>query len=159
MPSIVDGDTVVLSSPQAGAKGLKVMRNGGAVTVEEIWSTRRIEFYHASTVMQGGWIYGSSGMVAVALMAAINARTGEIGWRERGFARANCVEADDHLVILDENGVLSLASATPAKLVVHATAQLLGRPAWTVPTIVGTVMYARDNERILAVDLGASSVP
>ena len=159
MPSIVDGDTVVLSSPQAGARGLKVMRNGGAVTVEEIWSTRRIQFYHASTVMQGGWIYGSSGMVAVALMAAINARTGEIGWRERGFARANCVEADDHLVILDENGVLSLASATPAKLVVHATAQLLGRPAWTVPTIVGTAMYARDNERILAVDLGASSVP
>ncbi|HET6278884.1 MAG TPA: PQQ-binding-like beta-propeller repeat protein [Candidatus Polarisedimenticolia bacterium] len=159
MPSIVDGDTVVLSSPQAGARGLKVKRNGGAVAVEEIWSTRRIQFFHGATVSEGDWVYGSSGMVAVAFMAAINARTGEIGWREGGFARANCVEADGHLLILDENGALSLASATPGKLVVHATAQLLGRPAWTVPTIVGTTMYARDNERILAVSLGESGVP
>lgn len=36
-------------------------------------------------------------------------RTGELGWKGRGFAKANCVEADGKLVILDENGVIYLA--------------------------------------------------
>jgi hypothetical protein len=136
-----------------------LIQQGGAVTVEEIWSTRRIQFFHGSTVREGDWVYGSSGMVAVAFMAAINARTGEIGWRERGFARANCVEAAGNLVILDEEGVLAGASATPEMLVVHDTAQSRRRPAGTGPTLGGTTMYARDNERILAVSLGASGVP
>ena len=44
---------------------------------------------------------------------------------ERGIARANCVEADGKLVILDEDGMLYLASATPEKLVVRSSTQLL----------------------------------
>ena len=87
-------------------------------------------------------------------MTAINIRTGEVGWRERGFAKANCVEADGKLVILAEDGMLYLTSVTPEKLVVHAEMQLLDRVAWTVPTIVGTTMYVRDKKQILAVDLG-----
>jgi hypothetical protein len=56
-------------------------------------------------------------------------------------------------VILDENGVLALATATPEKLVVHSRTQLLEAMAWTVPTIVGTTLYARDEKRIVVVDL------
>jgi hypothetical protein len=93
-------------------------------------------------------------MMGPAFMTAVNIRTGEIGWRERGIARANCVEADGKLVILDEDGMLLLASATPEKLVVHARTQLLDKVAWTVPTIVGTTLYVRDNGQILALDLG-----
>lgn len=159
LPIVVDGNTIFLSSPQAGARGLRLSAEGGTIEVEEIWATRRIQFYHGSSVRYGGWVYGSTGVSAVAYMAAINLRTGEIGWRERGFAKANCVGADGKLVILDENGVLALASATPGKLVVHARTQLLDRLAWTAPTIVGTTMYVRDNRRILAVDLGRHTGP
>jgi len=154
MPTLIDHETIMLSSPQAGARGLKVRPNGGSVTVEEIWSNRRIQFYHASTVREGDWVYGSTGTMAVTFMAAVNARTGEIGWRERGFAKANCVASDGKLLILDENGMLSIASASPEELVVHSTADILGGRAWTVPSVVGTTLYARDNSRIVAIDLG-----
>ncbi len=157
MPTVVGGDTIFLSSAQAGAKGLRVTRDGvtgDSIRVEEVWSTRRIQFYHGSSVRNGDWVYGSTGLMATAFMVAVNIRTGEIGWRERGFAKANCVEADGKLVILDEDGVLYLASATPEKLVVHAKTQLLDKVAWTVPTIVGTTLFVRDNHRILAVNLG-----
>ena len=87
-------------------------------------------------------------------MSSINVRTGQIGWRERGFAKANTVEADGRLVILDEDGMLYLATATPEALVVHASTQLLDRVAWTVPTIVGKTLYVRDKVQILAVNLG-----
>ncbi len=154
MPTIAGGDTVFLSSLQTGAKGLRLVPDGETIQVEEIWSTRRVQFYHGSSVRIGDWVYGSSGS-AIAFMTAVNIRTGDVGWRERGFAKANCVEAEGKLVILDEDGMLYLASASPDKLVVHAKTQLLDRVAWTVPTLVGKTLYVRDTQQILAVDLGA----
>ncbi len=154
LPAIVDGDTIFLSSPQAGARGIRLAREGTALTVEEIWSKRSVQFYHGSTVRAGDWVYGSSGTMGPAFMTAINVRSGEVGWRERGIARANCVAAGDKLVILDENGKLYVAGATPQKLVVHASAKVLEKSAWTVPTLVGTTLYLRDNRRIMALDLG-----
>ena len=154
MPAVLGEDTIFLSSVQTGAKGIHLVRDGETIEVKEIWSARKIQFYHGSSVRNGDWVYGSSGTMGPAFMAAVNIRTGEIGWRERGFAKANCVEADGKLIILDENGMLYLASATPEKLVVHAKTQLLDAMAWTVPTIVGKTMYVRNNKRILAVNLG-----
>lgn len=153
VPQVAE-DTVFLSSPQAGARGLRLSRDGGELHLEELWSTRRIQFYHASTVLRGDWVYGSTGVTSPAFMAAVNVRTGEIGWRRRGFAKANTVEADGKLVILDEDGVLYLATATPEELIVRSRTQLLSKTAWTVPTIVGTTLYARDRTQILAVNLG-----
>ncbi len=158
VPLVAGEDTVFLSSPQAGARGLRLSRAGDHIAIEELWATRRIQFYHASTVLDGDWVYGSTGVTSPAFMAAVNLRTGEIGWRLRGFAKANVVAAGGKLVILDEDGVLSLATATPEELIVHARTQLLSKTAWTVPTIVGATLYARDRRQILAVDL-ASPVP
>jgi outer membrane protein assembly factor BamB len=154
MPIVVDGDTIFLSSIQAGARGIRLVRTGETMEAKEIWSTRRIQFYHGSVIRNGDWVYGSTGSMGPAFMAAINVRNGEIGWRERGIGRANCVEADGKLIILDEDGVLYLADATPEGLVIHSKTQLLNRVAWTVPTIVGKTMYVRDNAQILAVNLG-----
>jgi outer membrane protein assembly factor BamB len=154
MPVVVDDDTLFLSSPQAGARGLRLVRDGEETRVEEIWSTRRIQLYHATSVRDGDWVYGSTGVTSPAFMTAVNVRTGEVAWRERGFAKANCVMADGKLVILDEDGVLYLATATPEELVVHARTQLLDRVSWTVPTLVSRTLYVRDRSEILALDLG-----
>jgi outer membrane protein assembly factor BamB len=154
MPEVVGGDTIFLSSPQIGARGLRLTRDVKKIEIEEVWSSRRIQFYHGSSVLIGDWVYGSSGMMTPAFMTAVNARTGEIGWRERGFAKANCVEADGKLLILDEDGVLYLTTPTPEKLTVHSKVKLFDDLAWTVPTIVGKTLYVRNNERIVAIDLG-----
>ena len=153
MPAVQD-DVIFFSSPQAGARGLRLVPSGDGFEIEQVWSSRRIQFYHGSTVQQGNWVYGSTGTNAPAFMMAVNIRTGDVGWKKRGFAKANCLEAEGRLLILDENGVLYLAQATPEELVVTAQAKLLDRYAWTVPTLVGQTMYLRDESRIIAVDLG-----
>ena len=154
LPTVVDRDTIFISSPQTGARGLRLIADGEKIEVEQLWSTRRIQFYHVSSARSGDWVYGSSGTVSPAFMAAINVRTGEIGWRQRGFAKANTVEADGNLVILDEDGVLYLANPTSQGLVVLAETQLLAKWAWTAPTIVGQTLYVRDRKQIVAVNLG-----
>ncbi len=148
------GDLLFLSSPQAGARGLKLVPNGDSFDVEVVWSSRRIQLYHVTSVRNGHWVYGSTGVTSPAFMIAVDIRTGEVAWRERGFAKANCVAAGDRLVVLDEDGWLYLVAATPQELVVQSRARLLERTAWTAPTIVGTTLYARDDHRVVAVDLG-----
>lgn len=155
LPALVGRDTLVLSSPEAGAKGLRLHREGDAYRVEEIWANRRVQLYHVTSVVDGHWIYGSSGLASPAFLMAVDATTGSIAWRERGFGKANCVAADGRLLILDEDGKLALASASPRGLIVHAETQLLRERSWTAPTVVGQTLYARSEHEMLAVDLGA----
>lgn len=151
---VVEDDVLFFSSPQAGARGLRLVAGGVGFELEQIWSARRIQFYHAATVLEGDWVYGSTGLNAPAFMTAVNIRTGEVGWKKRGFAKANCVEADGHLFVLDENGILYLTQASPEDLTVKSRTKILDRYAWSVPTIVGRTMYVRDQRQIIAVDLG-----
>ena len=62
--------------------------------------------------------------------------------------------ADGRLIILDEDGVLYLTTATPDDLVMHSKVELLNTVSWTVPTIVGKTLYVRDKTEIMALDLG-----
>ena len=154
MPALIDDKYMLLSSPEAGAKGIKLTSKDGKAEIEEVWSTRKIQYYHVTTVQNGDYVYGSTGTRTPAFMSAVNIKTGEIAWRKRGFAKANVVAADGRLIILDEDGKLYLTTATPEDLTVHSEAEVLERVAWTVPTIVGKMMYVRDKTNITAFDLG-----
>jgi outer membrane protein assembly factor BamB len=66
MPVMADANHLFLSSPSTGARGLKLTRNGDKTEVEEIWSTRKIQFYHVTSVRHGDFVYGSTGTRAPA---------------------------------------------------------------------------------------------
>jgi len=151
---ILLGDILFISSPDAGAKGLKLTKEGSQFNVSEAWASRKVQFYHVSAVKEGDFVYGSTGMQAPAFIVGLNMKTGELAWRERGFAKANVLQADGHLLILDEDGNLALATATPKGLTVHAKAKVSEAVSWTVPTLVGKTMYLRDKKTIAAYDLG-----
>ena len=89
-----------------------------------------------------------------AFMAAINIKTGEIAWRKRGLAKANWVLADGRLVIVDEDGYIALATATPKDFKLHSKVKMLEAKAWTVPTVVGKTLFVRDQKKIMALNLG-----
>ena len=59
----------------------------------------------------------------------------------------------DQAVILDEDGVLRLASLSPEGLKEQAKFQVLENLAWTPPSIAGTRLYLRDRKSIAAVEL------
>ena len=154
MPVMADANHMFLSALGAGAKGLKLTNRDNKTDVEEVWTTRKIQYYHVTSVRDGDYVYGSTGGGAPSFMSAVNIKTGEIAWRKRGFAKANCIAADGRLFILDEDGKLAMATATPDDLTIHSEVELMESRAWTVPTIVGKTMYVRDNKTIVALDLG-----
>ena len=100
-----------------------------------------------TVIRRGDFVYLSSGHSGPAFMTAVNVKTGQVAWQQRGFAKAQLLYADGKFVMLDEDGTLALATATPQQFSVLAQAPLLKRIAWTPPTLVGTRLYVATGRR------------
>jgi hypothetical protein len=132
---------------------LRVTRETDGPAVQELWHSRLMRLHFGNAVRLGGFVVGSSGDFGPAPLTAIDVENGQILWRNRSLARASLLRAGERLILLDEDGQLALASATRDGLELHAKFQLFAGLAWTVPTLAGSVLYARDRKEILALDL------
>jgi hypothetical protein len=90
----------------------------------------------------------------VAILTAVDVRSGKVLWQDRGIPKATFVWADHKLITLDGDGNLMLAHPSPEGFKVAAKAELLTSLAWTPPALVGTRLYIRDRRNMMAVDLG-----
>ncbi len=151
---VIDDDILFISTSGAGSRGLKLTKNGEKIDVEEVWTSRKVQFYHVNSIKVGDYVYGSTGNRAPNFFSAINIKSGDIAWRERGFAKATCVYADGKFILLDEDGVLGLVKATPEGFTIISKAQMLDKVAWSVPTLVGKTLIIRDKTKIMALDIG-----
>jgi outer membrane protein assembly factor BamB len=155
-PIWIEPDRVFFSTAYGGGSGLfQIGARDNEYTAEELWHNK-MQVMYASTIRIGDTVYGSSGDFGPAFLMATDLKTGKVLWRKRDFARASLLYADGKLVILDETGDLALATATPDGLEIHARAKVLQELAWTVPTLVGTRMYLRDEHKIMALEFGAA---
>jgi len=148
-----DGTLYVSSGGDAGARLLKLSRKGDTTTAAEVWQSKKMQVGRANAVRVADRIYGSAGGQA-SFIGAADAKTGEVSWRERGLAEANMLYADGKLIILAEDGVLALAKPGDKNLEMLSKFQLFEDRSWTVPTLVGKRLYVRNNQTILALDLG-----
>jgi outer membrane protein assembly factor BamB len=155
-PIPLGDDMLFVSTGEAGSRGLRVVQDEGW-SVEEVWSLQRFQCFYGSLVPLGDRLYGPSGYQTAPLIAAIDVRTGELAWRERGFTLANLIGIGERLLILDDEGTLALATPGPNGLEVHDRARVLSEPARTPPTVVGRVVYVRDQKKIVALDLGRAA--
>ena len=143
----------ISSAYSGGSRVLKLTQKAGKTTAEEVWFHRRMRLHHGTAIRIGDYVYGSSGDFGPAFFAAVNVKTGEIAYQDRSFPKVNFVHADGKLIILDEDGNLALATATPTELKVISKVSVLKNLAWTAPTLVGTKLYLRDRRTIAAFDL------
>jgi hypothetical protein len=136
-----------------GSRALELKRDGAKTTVKELWHNNNMRIHHGTMYRIGDLVFGSSGDFGPAPLTAINIKTGEVKWRERGFPKANFVYADGKFVVLDEDGNLSLANFTADGVKVLAKATVLQHNAWTAPSLAGKTLYLRDRHSIMAFDL------
>jgi len=151
-----EDDIVFCSSAYGtGSRGVQVRRVGERVEAEELWFNNQVRIHFTNAIRIGDHVYGSSGDFGPAPLTAIHAKTGEIAWRDRSFAKANLLYADGKIILLDEDGALGLARVSPQGLEVLAKTNLLETRHWTAPTLDGTRLYIRNEREMLALELGA----
>ena len=141
------------SGYDGGSRVLKLTRNGNRTAVEQVWASKLMRIHFGNAIRVGNYVYASSGDFGPAPFTAIDVRTGQVVWRNRGMARATALLTEGRFILLDEDGNLALATPTPEGLKINCKVDLLTSHAWTVPTLAGTTLYVRDRKTILALDL------
>ena len=144
------------SAYKAGSRAIRLTQKGDTTLAEELWFNQRVHFMFLNALRLGDYVYGTDGDFGPAFLTALNVKTGRAAWQQRGFGRASLIYADGKAIILDEDGDLALARLSPSGVTVLSRAKLFETTSWSVPSLVGTTLYARDREKIVALDLGRS---
>jgi outer membrane protein assembly factor BamB len=147
------------SAYKAGSRALQLRVENGVTQVEERWFTNRVRFMFLSAVRVGDFVYGTTGDFGPAFLTALDIKTGQAAWQHRGFGRASLLQVGEKTIVMDEDGDLALATLTPQGATILAQAKIFETTTWTAPTLIGTTLYARDREKIVALALGATERP
>jgi outer membrane protein assembly factor BamB len=128
--------------------------NGSQLT--ELWaSDEALSNHYATSVHHQGVLYGFHGRQEFGpTLRAVDLKTGAVKWDQDQFRAGSILLAGDRLVILRESGELVLAPATPEAFKPLARAQILqGTVARPYPALADGILYARNENTLVAVDL------
>jgi outer membrane protein assembly factor BamB len=145
-----DGLLFLSSGYGTGSRALRLTAEGGKTRVEQVWAQTQVRVHHSDAVRIGDVVYAASGDLGPCPLTATDIQTGKLLWRDRTFPKASLIAIGTQLLILDEDGVLALATPTATGLEVHGKAAVLQAVAWTPPTVVGKRVYVRDTKSIVA---------
>jgi outer membrane protein assembly factor BamB len=154
LPLWSDDHTLYVSSAyNGGCVALELHVVNGKTQVKELWNSNRMRVHIGNLLRLGDTLYGSSGDFGPAPFTALDARTGKLLWQDREFPKATFLYADGKLIVVDEDGNLSLATVSRTGLKVLAKSALLRSNAWTAPSLAGATLYVRDRHSMMALDL------
>ncbi len=153
------GDILFVSSGGVGGRGLKLSVKDGKTNVEEAWGPDVKAGVGLSNALRiGDHLYVTAGQ-SKAYMLDVNYKTGEVEKLTdlMNVTQSQLVLADDKIIAMGEDGMLMLIKRNGDKLETVSAMQLFEvndrSKCWTTPTIVGSKLYVRDFNKIVALDL------
>jgi len=138
-----------------GSRVLQLAKSAGRTEAKELWFSNKMRVHFGNVLRIGDFFFGSSGDFGPSFLTAINARTGQVAWQDRSFAKVSFVAADGKVILLDEDGNLGLVTMSAEGLKILGRAPAATATSWTVPTLIGTTLYIRDRVNVMALDVGA----
>lgn len=149
---VVVGDLAFFSAEYGtGAILLRVKKDG----IEEVWKSGEVLSNHYNTsVHHDGFLYGIDGREEEgARLRCVELKTGKVRWTKAGFGCASLLLADGHLIALCESGELALIEATPDAFREKSRVKLLNAPCRAELALANGRLYARDNDKIICLNL------
>jgi outer membrane protein assembly factor BamB len=147
---LVVGDRVFISTGYGvGAAMVQVTRDGDRLSVREVWRTNRMKNQFTSSVHHEGYIYD----LDEAILACIDAATGELKWKRGRYGYGQVMLASGHLIVLTESGELALVRATPESHVEIARFPAIEGRTWNHPAMADGILLIRNVNEMAAFDL------
>jgi outer membrane protein assembly factor BamB len=144
---VVVGDKIVLSSSSGtvllapGEKGIEPVK---------VWEQPDLKWYFNPGVLIDGHLYSLHGTTHLPTeLVCHSAETGELVWAEKGFGSGGLMAAGK-VVILFDQGELTLFEATPAGFKPLHRQKILEGKCWTSPVLSHGRIYCRNAEGELA---------
>ena len=149
-PVVVGNNRVFLSSGYGmGAVMLEISREGDRLSAREVWRTNRMKNQFSTSVYHEGFIYG----LDEAILACLDAATGELKWKGGRYGYGQVMLASGHLIVLTEAGELALVRATPDRHDERARFPVLSDSTWNHPAMADGILLVRNTREMAAFDL------
>jgi outer membrane protein assembly factor BamB len=150
-PLVIGNLIFVSASYGVGAALLEV--NGS--TFRKIWANDDSMSNHYSTcVFRDGFLYGFHGRQEEGQeLHAIELKTGKIMWSVERFGAGTVTLAGGRLLIVRENGELTIAPASPKEFRPSESARILGGVIRAYPAIADGRLYVRNEHTLVCVRL------
>jgi outer membrane protein assembly factor BamB len=132
-----------------GAAVLELAPAGGGLDVREVWRNTSMKNRFASSVLHEGVIYG----LDESILAAVDAATGELKWKGGRYGYGQVLLASGHLIVLTEDGDLTLVKANPERHEELVQFPVLDGKTWNHPAIAGGYLLVRNLAEMAAFDL------
>jgi outer membrane protein assembly factor BamB len=149
---LVSGDRVFISaSYQTGAALLQIEGS----RANKLWSSDDVLSNHyATSVIRNGYLYGYHGRQEEGQsLRCVELQTGKVAWNVDQFKAGTVTLAGDQLLLLNENGELVLATATPKEFRSLFRTQLLPATIRSYPALANGLLYARNEQTLVCVNL------
>ena len=140
---VVVGDRVFISSGDDGGELLKFA--GGSA--QRVWKNRNLSTFTGTAVLLNGMLYGhetAGYKTANQELRCVDLETGTVKWGEKGFGQGSILAAGARLIVLSDQGELSVVRANPAKFELLARYQVIGGKCWTAPVLAQGRLYVRN---------------
>ena len=134
-----------------GALAITPEGEGGSFRSEEAYFGTRLQNHHGGVVAHEGTLYSFFGPA----LTAVDAKTGEVHWRDRSVGKGSLVMADGKLFMLSERNQVGLAVATPEGYEERGRFEIekRGGPTWAHPVVANGAFYIRDQAFLTSYDV------
>jgi outer membrane protein assembly factor BamB len=149
-PLIVGDNRVFVSTGYGtGAAVIELTATGETLSPREVWRNIRMKNQFSSSVLLDGHIYG----LDEAILACIDASTGDLKWKGGRYGYGQVMLAGGHLIVLTEGGDIALVRATPERHDERVRFSALEGKTWNHPAMADGYLLVRNLAEMAAFDL------
>ena len=149
---IVVGSSIFVSAEYGPGAG--VLRFDGAKLVDVWASNDSLSNHYATSIYHEGRLFGFHGRQEFGpVFRAVDFQSGKVLWSTDRFGAGTVTLAGNRLVILRETGELVIAAASATAFQQIASARILPATVRAYPALANSVLYARNDNTLIAVDL------
>ena len=117
--------------------------DGGKFQVSDMWRNPRVlRTKLTSVAVRDDFAYGLSD----GILECVEWQTGKSRWKKRGFEHGQILLVGDQLLVLSEEGSLTLAEATPEAFKSHGSLQALEGKTWNTLCLHGRLLLLRNGQ-------------
>jgi outer membrane protein assembly factor BamB len=149
-PLLIGPNRVFLSAGYGhGAAVFDVIASADGMTTTTVWESTRMKNKFSSSLLHGGYIYG----LDEAILACVDAATGEQKWKGGRYGYGQVMLAGDHLIVITEGGELVLVKASPDGHAELARFDAIDGKTWNHPVIADGRLLVRNLQEMAAFDI------
>lgn len=149
MPIFHDGHLFFSSGYDTGCGLFKLAADGDKLSATQVWKSDVLLTKFQSCILHNGKLYASDQNA----LKVVDFMTGKELFKQAKIKNATMVLADEHFIMLTEQGQLQIAKAGGAEFTPITKVSILDGRCWSIPVLDKGRLFARNMDRVVCLDL------